>query len=1309
MKTKESQEKSRKIISRLAKFSVALIMLIILVFSIAVPAFADSAIRVENCNKCEEYSQKLGEEINKFIEFDTEPNKIVSTQVTAAINEYRKEIIDLQTHEDVEARSLLNEITLAYVKGNAAGRLAWIYYYNIYTFTSEQASDKISAKYDSLKITIKSAEQHSVLSAQAEVICDELNRLIFTERAKALALTTDSLSSASLISGAVEDFKSITSSDVFGDAYRTRYEKLVDELALQRVRDALTKEMEFVFAAIRPSESFSSSPSISLFIYELKNAVTVKAMNESAFNCTKELLTLDEAKPYSYEAKSAYLSLAQTAVGRATESGTSAKLAEIFDGYSLSLKKAEVKDSIYILFLGDGNVTEEALLALEAKYNAEGGKIDLCESYESADAELTNAKADLFLHEHNEIVKKEFDALKAEDAPLAQNAIVSYCELSYNVRQILLPHINIIAEKYNSILVAKITSTLPNDALYLDLCESIANEIKSTPRDSIEDFYNTVSRIPEKANALALAIIEYREILAEEVYEKYTESEAEELSLALKSLSLDLEKIDPSDIAVYYGDIEDAKSQAIRKLNAINQCARVRIEARNSSNPKVKEELESATQKIKAQSSKSEMISQANRAIFKIQRLLTCDKISSLIAEESTAIEKSQFLSEAEKKGFAASLTALASFADKAKEAENLTALEVAWKAFSESFEKIRLEASAIDLSRAINSYSEKITSSSADALKHLDSLEHISREHYDEIYNKLKALESESKKSILECQRTDSVILLYGEFLKSQEEILLEAEAYELDGYKKSLLSLFSEYEKIKANYSTENYNKILAIKARTESEIKNLTTKEECNALIKRTKTEIGSISDLLDDAKASALLSLLELLSRLKAEAPLYSSENFAKIEGLYEAGKLEINKFSDINKIGDVNATLAKYITLINDVRKDRLYTSEEAYSINTPSLRYPSDYNYSNGLLGSVNLANGLLSDARLSISLSKQTNFSKIAKAIKNAAKKGTLVAYESIPKETLKLLRSSSVIAELDISLTKTAKNASGYTLKMLLPNDMIDENILGLAFLNGEEVEFYPVERADSLIGVNLQHFSKFYVVVESTINLKPLLITLIILLIGEFLVLVSILYFKYKRKNEPNNEDGNDLPTLPSMAVIPFCSSLTRIYPKNGLTLTVLLVIAAVALGVTVALLVKSEVKSKQQSRQKEKQKQLKGKEEMLLLGSGKQPIDAENEFFISEELLNVSEERETVTVGGSHKVEIDLDIIASNFESGETVTLQALKSKGLVGEQSDYLRILAKGNLTKPLKIEANEFTNAAREVLELSGGEARKID
>ena len=90
----------------------------------------------------------------------------------------------------------------------------------------------------------------------------------------------------------------------------------------------------------------------------------------------------------------------------------------------------------------------------------------------------------------------------------------------------------------------------------------------------------------------------------------------------------------------------------------------------------------------------------------------------------------------------------------------------------------------------------------------------------------------------------------------------------------------------------------------------------------------------------------------------------------------------------------------------------------------------------------------------------------------------------------------------------------------------------------------------------------------------------------------------------------------------------------------------------------------------------------------------------------------EQKVFCTVGGRSEgmlqAQIDLDKIAQSFDAGETVNMQTLKNKGLVPIDTEYVRIVAKGKLTKPLRVEANEFSTAARKILEMSGGEAKEL-
>ena len=66
-------------------------------------------------------------------------------------------------------------------------------------------------------------------------------------------------------------------------------------------------------------------------------------------------------------------------------------------------------------------------------------------------------------------------------------------------------------------------------------------------------------------------------------------------------------------------------------------------------------------------------------------------------------------------------------------------------------------------------------------------------------------------------------------------------------------------------------------------------------------------------------------------------------------------------------------------------------------------------------------------------------------------------------------------------------------------------------------------------------------------------------------------------------------------------------------------------------------------------------------------------------------------------------ISLATLEANFENGETVNLASLREKGLVARRlPGGIKILANGDLTKKVKIEAHAFSEAAIEKLQSKG-------
>lgn len=62
----------------------------------------------------------------------------------------------------------------------------------------------------------------------------------------------------------------------------------------------------------------------------------------------------------------------------------------------------------------------------------------------------------------------------------------------------------------------------------------------------------------------------------------------------------------------------------------------------------------------------------------------------------------------------------------------------------------------------------------------------------------------------------------------------------------------------------------------------------------------------------------------------------------------------------------------------------------------------------------------------------------------------------------------------------------------------------------------------------------------------------------------------------------------------------------------------------------------------------------------------------------------------------------------FDDGAVVDLAALRSKGLVSNPKDGVKILGNGDITKKLTVQVNAFSASAKEKIEAAGGKAEVI-
>src|SRR3989440_3082285 len=76
--------------------------------------------------------------------------------------------------------------------------------------------------------------------------------------------------------------------------------------------------------------------------------------------------------------------------------------------------------------------------------------------------------------------------------------------------------------------------------------------------------------------------------------------------------------------------------------------------------------------------------------------------------------------------------------------------------------------------------------------------------------------------------------------------------------------------------------------------------------------------------------------------------------------------------------------------------------------------------------------------------------------------------------------------------------------------------------------------------------------------------------------------------------------------------------------------------------------------------------------------------------------------------THTQPVNVADLEARFESGAAVTLEEMGAKGLAGRKGVPVKVLARGELSKPLTVHAHAFSKAAREKIEAAGGTCEVI-
>ena len=77
--------------------------------------------------------------------------------------------------------------------------------------------------------------------------------------------------------------------------------------------------------------------------------------------------------------------------------------------------------------------------------------------------------------------------------------------------------------------------------------------------------------------------------------------------------------------------------------------------------------------------------------------------------------------------------------------------------------------------------------------------------------------------------------------------------------------------------------------------------------------------------------------------------------------------------------------------------------------------------------------------------------------------------------------------------------------------------------------------------------------------------------------------------------------------------------------------------------------------------------------------------------------------------THTQPVNIAALESRYDAGSEVTLESLREHGLATRKGVPVKILAKGELSKPLTVHAHAFSATARERIETAGGTCQLVE
>ena len=787
--------------------------------------------------------------------------------------------------------------------------------------------------------------------------------------------------------------------------------------------------------------------------------------------------------------------------------------------------------------------------------------------------------------------------------------------------------------------------------------------------------------------------------------------------------------------------VSTLKKEALCNLERYFAIAELRLAANGATSLRVQEILSSAITAILQSNDHAKIQALCESGTFHIGASRKADEMRREVNALAEQIRALRGLSDAQKNdilqgsGFAALQSACVS-AENAEDSEILSAIAAT---FAADRQQILQTVQANALAAGIQTVQSEVAQMLQDLRRDLAGYSYIGDTERAAHRERLDALCSSWEASLaLPIASWEILDELQTQMTESLMGLRARAEADNCAACRKVIVATWQAQYALPTHYSQTHYANISALLADGKANLEMFSTVGELLAYHQTIAQQLASIPTLLEEAKAQACESLKQSYEFVLKNKLCYSADAWGEIEEIYSSSIVAIEQKASIDEQDIVINIATEAIRSIQEIRMDHLYTSNEA-SRPLPET-YPQGYDASaSGYFGKLSVQGAIPFDAYFS---AVPFSAKHITDSLRASIRGGEI--FDSfgnpITGKRLRLLRKCSVISGLALTYSHATTSDGTYRITLLLPEELDISRVLGIAYLREDNsVEFFECSADNQTISFDIHHFSDFYIVSKKTTNLVPIIVILSLILVCE---IAAILYLLTRKKKRAHS--GND-----SQTVIPAAAVVGGVIPKGGIPIVIVLGLCVLTAGGVLSWLLLEEKARRRTTKNSLPQlvsknatveelpcpvsvgvlasssatlaqtEALPAKESCPVAESTPSPTPLfapletvtaalANQMMSDEEAKNATEQSVSVAdefllAPTGKRVAINIDVIARNFAANDTVTVEALKRRGLLSKRATAIKVLARGTLDKPLTVIADDFSATAAKMILLTGG------